>query len=105
MLQSVLQRMQEAFLEGCSAPRLEKTVHLELWEWGAGGSLKKPGKSGGASLGTDLVQYPCPQGVWKPVQCPYSFRPLVGRSWGGPLWEADSRKTLNGMCWKWLLLW
>lgn len=43
--------MWSAFLEGRSAPSLGKTVHLELWGWGAGGSLKKPGKSGGASLG------------------------------------------------------
>lgn len=66
-------------------------------------ALKKPGKSGAAFLGTDLVEYPCPEGVWKPVQCPYSTRPFVGeagvRGWEG-LWEADSGKALNGMCWK-----
>lgn len=94
-----LEDMLKASLEGHSALRLGNAIHLSL-QW-----RKKSEKLESASLGTDLMQYPCPQGIWELVQCLYNTRHLMGRGEGDPLQEADSRKGLNGMLWKRLLLW
>lgn len=95
MLQSGWQRIWEAFLEGRSAPRLEKTVHLELWEWGAGGSLKKPGKSGGA-WGQTWYSTHVPKGAGS--QCSVHTAPglLWGEAGGAPCGRQTAGRLLMG---------
>lgn len=85
--------MLKASLEGHSGLRLGNAVHLELhWEGGSG----KSGKLESASLGTDLVQDPCPQGIWKPVQCLYSIRYFMGGGKGTPCGKQIAERPLMG---------